>query len=80
MFPISNGGEMVKLTDQRLEAVLELSAPYVSDLDAIRNWLMERLDMESSDIILDLERSLEEEENIARSTDYRILLNILKKF
>ena len=70
---------MVKLSDEKLEAVLELSAPYVSDLEMVKKWLLERLDLDSSDLILDLEKRLEEEESIALRTDYRILLNILRK-
>jgi hypothetical protein len=70
---------MAVLNEDNLDQVIELVCPYVADLDYYKTWLKERLGIESEKIIAELECIYHEGSEESRLTDYRIIMNALKR-
>lgn len=67
------------LKENNIEDILERVAPYVSDLDHIRKWILSRSGKSISDIQAEIDKILNEEAGSIEQTDFRILKNLLEK-
>lgn len=70
---------MSLVSEQFIEQILERVGPYLSEIEYIRNWLKARLGADLEQVITELEQVWQEESAAARKTDFKILMNALKK-
>ena len=68
------------LNEEFLDKLMEQVGPYISDLKSIRIWLDDRIGWDSATIVSELEKMYPDIDEETKKTDFRILLNALRKY